>query len=409
MRVLIFSHGHPNFSKGGGEYAAYYLYQGINATADHEAWLAARAEEKLLHRDTSIATLNDREYLIAGNAHITTLSTDIAIDQQSDFAYMLQTIQPEVVHFHHYVFLGLELIRAVKNICPKAKIVMTLHEYIAICMNNGQMIKTDGRLCYRYSPLECSQCFPKQSPENFFLRERYIKTFFELVDNFIAPSEFLRTRYVEWGLPANKIQVLENGLPTETKLPPRQLREHASRGRFAYFGQIHPYKGLDIILDAFAQLPKRIKKQVVLDIFGFGVERQSSQYQKKLKALLKTTQDCVHFHGAYEPSELAGLMRSIDWVVMGSIWWENSPLVIQEAFKLGRPVICPDIGGMAEKVRDGIDGIHYRARDSISLAHVIENIVSGEVDYQQLYAQLPEVTTIERCTVEHLSVYQQSG
>ena len=46
-------------------------------------------------------------------------------------------------------------------------------------------------------------------------------------------------------------------------------------------------------------------------------------------------------------------MASVDWVVVPSIWWENSPLVIQEAFGYGRPVICSDIGGMAEKVTDG--------------------------------------------------------
>ena len=56
-------------------------------------------------------------------------------------------------------------------------------------------------------------------------------------------------------------------------------------------------------------------------------------------------------------------MAEIDWVVVPSIWWENSPLVIQEAFLHGRPVICSDIGGMAEKVRHGVDGLHFRVGD----------------------------------------------
>ena len=51
-----------------------------------------------------------------------------------------------------------------------------------------------------------------------------------------------------------------------------------------------------------------------------------------------------------------------------SIWWENSPLVIQEAFFHRRPVICSDVGGMAEKVTDGVDGIHFRVGDAFSLA-----------------------------------------
>src|ERR1044071_1235531 len=64
-------------------------------------------------------------------------------------------------------------------------------------------------------------------------------------------------------------------------------------------------------------------------------------------------------------------MANFDWVVVPSIWWENSPLVIQEAFQHGRPVICSDIGGMAEKVAHGVNGLHFRAGDARSLASTI--------------------------------------
>ncbi len=53
-------------------------------------------------------------------------------------------------------------------------------------------------------------------------------------------------------------------------------------------------------------------------------------------------------------------MQSIDWMIMPSIWWENSPIVIQEAFFHGRPIICSNIGGMAEKIADGVNGLHFR-------------------------------------------------
>ena len=66
--------------------------------------------------------------------------------------------------------------------------------------------------------------------------------------------------------------------------------------------------------------------------------------------------ETVTFHGSYEPEALPSLMQNIAWVIVPSTWWENSPMVIQEAFLYGRPVICSDIGGMAEKVRSGVDG-----------------------------------------------------
>ncbi len=71
------------------------------------------------------------------------------------------------------------------------------------------------------------------------------------------------------------------------------------------------------------------------------------------------------------PGQLDELMAGVDWVVVPSIWWENSPLVIQEAFAHGRPVICSDIGGMAEKVTDGVNGLHFRAATRSSLAATI--------------------------------------
>jgi len=95
----------------------------------------------------------------------------------------------------------------------------------------------------------------------------------------------------------------------------------------------------------------------------------------------------------------------VDWVVMGSVWWENSPLVIQEAYKFGRPILCPDIGGMAEKVLPGIGGLHYRARDSIALSALINRIVDEPDLHGQLHASLPDYPCIEDVTCSHLELY----
>ncbi|MDV6344908.1 glycosyltransferase family 4 protein [Nitrosomonas sp. Is37] len=409
MRIVIFSHAHPTFSKGGGEIAAYNLFKGINQTEQHHAWFVARAPEKLIHLDTPIAIMNEREYLIAGNAGIPdlTATTIKNLGDDSDFAEMLRSIQPDVVHFHHYVWLGLEMIRAAKRICPNAKIVLTLHEYIAICMNFGQMIKTDGRLCYQSSPRECVQCFPERTPEDFFLRERYIKTYFNLVDQFISPSEFLRQRYIAWGIPSEKIVVIENGLPPGEKIPPRPLQPGEPRGRFAYFGQINQFKGVDLVLEAFAQLPKKVRKQVSLDIYGSGLEWQQEGLQNKIKHLLAENKDIVRYHGPYEPEELSKLMAPIDWVVMGSIWWENSPVVIQEAFKFGRPVICPDIGGMAEKVINRKGGLNFRARDSLSLKFLIVSLLRELDTFEDVTREFPYYLDVFACAEKHIKVYSK--
>lgn len=408
MRIVIFSHGHPFFSKGGAEIAAYNLFREINSRGEHTAVFIGRAQSDLMHAFTSLAMVGENEYLVAGNAGIENLTATTSLQESSDIGQLLQSIKPDVVHFHHYSHLGIELLRLVKNVCPNVRLVLTLHEFMAICLHNGQMVKTDGRLCYRYSPRECHLCFPHLTPEDIFLREQYIKSFFKLVDIFISPSNFLKERYVAWGIDERKITVLENGLPSEDRLAPRALAQEESRARFAYFGQINPYKGLDIILGAFARLPKSLRKMVSLDVFGSQLANQTAEYQQKINDLLLKCGDLAQLHGPYEPEEIGRLMAEVDWVIMGSIWWENSPLVIQEAYKFGRPVLCPDIGGMAEKVQPGIGGYHFRARDSVSLASLIKKVVADPGLFDQLQENLPSYHSIAEITSEHIQLYQKS-
>ncbi|MBI2720089.1 MAG: glycosyltransferase family 4 protein [Rhizobiales bacterium] len=409
MKVVVLSHGHPVFSKGGGEYAAYYLWQGLNREPGVEAWFVGRAHPEALHSFSTLAVMGERDYLIGGNAIIADLTATTPLGADSDFAELLRQIDPDVVHFHHYVHLGIELLRVVRNACPRARIVMTLHEFIAICVNNGQMVKTDGRLCFHYSPRECNLCFRHLKPEDFFLRERYIKSFFALADAFISPSDFLRRRYLDWGLETRHFEVIENGLPEDDRVPPRTLADGEPRGRFAYFGQINPYKGVDVILEAIAGLPKASRKSMSLDIFGGSLEYQPEAFRQKVETLLAACGNTVHLHGVYDPAEIGRLMREVDWVVMGSIWWENSPLVIQEAYKFGRPVICPDIGGMAEKVVDGVGGLTYRARDSVSLAALIKRILADAALFDRLCRTLPPYPALRAITRQHLDLYESIG
>ena len=75
--------------------------------------------------------------------------------------------------------------------------------------------------------------------------------------------------------------------------------------------------------------------------------------------------------GPYTQAELPSLMKSAHWMIVPSRWWENSPMVILEAAKHGLPVICSNIGGMQEKVADGVTGVHFKARRADSLADAL--------------------------------------
>jgi glycosyltransferase involved in cell wall biosynthesis len=77
-------------------------------------------------------------------------------------------------------------------------------------------------------------------------------------------------------------------------------------------------------------------------------------------------------------------------VLVPSTWWENSPVVIQEAYAAGRPLICTGIGGMAEKVPNRRSGLHFRLGDAADLARVMSE-AADEVLYQALCSGLPNV------------------
>lgn len=163
MRVLIFSHGHPSFSKGGGEIAAYNQFRALNESGQAEAWFCARADRSLLNPSSRLSAVGEREFLLAGAAPLDQLTSPIAYWREDDFVPLLQELNPDIVHLHHYVHFGVEIIRTIRNALPHARIFLTLHEYVAICSNFGQMIKTSGRLCYQSSPRECTQCFPGEA------------------------------------------------------------------------------------------------------------------------------------------------------------------------------------------------------------------------------------------------------
>lgn len=376
------SHAHPDFSLGGGEIAAYNLFKAYKASPDVEdAWFLARADRGR-GATGHINLRRPNEYLWEQAVHDWHLMK--AAHQESVttwFADLVKALKPTVVHTHHYAHLGLEYLRVIKQVDPTIKTVMTLHEYMAICSNNGQMIKTGSfKLCSRSSYDDCRQCFPSKTAEDFWLRKHYFISHFELVDQFVSPSEFLRQRYIDWGLPADKIVVIENGQADEAPLPPRTLAEGETRNRFGFFGQINPFKGLDVVLQALHEIPKEEREKIVLEVHGANLEHQSAEFQEKIEKLRKPLikQGVVQWVGPYQPHELRSRMANVDWVVVPSIWWENSPMVIQEAFVFGRPLLVSDIGGMAEKVKHGHSGLNISTGSTYSWAQALIQAVESD-------------------------------
>ena len=326
------------------------------------------------------------------------------------FTDLITALKPSIVHMHHYAHMGLEFIRVIKTINPEIRIFLTLHEYMAICKHNGQMVKTgEGhKLCSSESYDECRQCFPDNTAEDFWLRKNYFKRHFDLIDGFISPSEFLRHRYIQWGIKEDDIIVIENGQKDIAPLAPRLLQAGEKRNRFAYFGQVNPYKGIDILMEALRSMTKEERSTISVEIHGANLEVQSGEFQEKVKLLAKKfiKEGTVRWIGPYRPEEQLARMKEIDWVIVPSIWWENSPMVIQEAFTAGRPLIVSDIGGMKEKVRDGIDGLQFSARNPIALASKMKLAASSEILWEQCVENINKPITFKKCSNLHMEYFK---
>jgi glycosyltransferase involved in cell wall biosynthesis len=402
-KVLYVVHNHPTVRPGGAETYAYELYQAMKGSEEFEPIFLARSGPPVssidrYHDGTLLTQVTDdpNQYFFYTDVthydwlHGKSPAKAILTRYFRDF---LLAQEPDVVHFQHTLFLGYDVLRVTRNTLPGVPIVYTLHEYLPICHNNGQMVRTmNDELCMEQSARRCHECFPKVSAPEFFLRKHFALSHFEEVDLFLAPSNFLMNRYLDWGIPAEKIRFEDYGrLPPKLATVPDE-EEDRPRNRFSFFGQLSHFKGVNVLLKAMKILVEDEKEiDAKLWIHGANLDLQPPDFREEFDKLLEATQELVTFSGGYDQVDLPKLLSATDWVVVPSLWWENSPLVIQEAFLHGRPVICSDIGGMAEKVSDEVNGLHFRVRNPHSLARTMERAATTPGLWEKLRSGIPRV------------------
>ncbi len=375
MKVLIIAHGHPSIHKGGGEVAAYSMYKMLREAGHQAVFLGWSGFEESPNKG-ALQKIGDDDYLLYTKSeffHFSSTSSNL----KKALEALIGTYKPDVVHFHHYIHVGIEAAAIVKQLSPDTKVVMTLHEYLAICANNGQLFNKSGEVCQGYNPDRCNKCFPDSSSTSFFMRELAIKSALSFVDFFISPSEFLKNQYVLWGMAPEKIAAIENPLPlnTDNAVSEIKLPNQGEPWRLGFFGQINYYKGLDVIIDGIHHAIKKGVK-VEIGIHGTMSAVTGQEYIDDLKSSIDALGSNAKFYGAYQQANVKELMSQYHFVVMGSRWYENSPVVIQEAIAAGRPLIVPSHGGMLEKT-EGL-GMTFLPSDPIDFSNCLLDIAQDK-------------------------------
>jgi glycosyltransferase involved in cell wall biosynthesis len=406
VKVLMASHSHPKLSKGGSEIAAFQLFTALQSRTEYEPWFLGcvrdPAQQKL--GTTLSQPFSAREYLYSAGAFDWFKFANQDPNFPAEFRQLLQRLQPQIVLFHQYLNFGVEAFLHVREVLPQCRIILTLHEYLALCHHYGQMVTKQSRsLCHESSPMRCAICFEDQEAADFFLRNQYIRRFFELVDHFIAPSQFLAKRYIDWGIEPDRISVIENVImPTTGDV--RKPRHGRDLLRIGYFGQISLLKGINVLFETADLLLERKIDHIVFEIHG-DYRGQPPEFQEDFLKRMATERRNLSFHGAYDQRRVDGLMQSMDLILVPSIWWENSPVVIQEAFRNRRPVICSDIGGMAEKVRDGVDGFHFPVGSAPALASLLMRLAESPTALSDVATTMRTPALLDEIVDRHLQIY----
>jgi glycosyltransferase involved in cell wall biosynthesis len=287
-----------------------------------------------------------------------------ATDSRREIASLLHRHKPDLVHVHN-TFLMVS--PSIYSACEEARIpvVQTLHNYRLLCP--AAIFFRLGRVCE-----ECSEhslwrgvlhgCYRDSRAETSAVAlmlavHRWRRTWAWQVNCFIALCEFSRQKFIEGGIPTEKITVKPNFVFADPGC-------RAQSGEYALFiGRLSPEKRVITLLAAW----QRLLVHIPLRIAGSGPEHEFLKAEAKQAGLSD-----VRFLGQLSRDEVIAALKGARFLVFTSEWYENFPMTIAEAFACGVPVICSRLGAMQEIVVDGRTGLHFTPGNAGDLAAKVE-------------------------------------
>ncbi len=281
---------------------------------------------------------------------------------------LIKKEKPNIVHLHNIAHqISPAIIHTLKK--HNIPIVQTLHDYKLICPN--YQLFNRGKICEKCNGGKYYNCiFNKCVKDSFaksllatleaYLHNKILKTY-DKVDKFIAPSQFMKDKCVEFGVEEKRIEVVNNFIEAS------DVKTNIG-GYLLYFGRLSKEKGLEMIYES------RIKNQEYL-LVGDG--EMKKELENKIK---KENIENVKLLGYKSGDELNELIQNAKAIIIPSIWYENMPYSMLEAMAIGKIVIASNIGGMAEIIKNGENGFLFEAGNSDELREIIEKLDSSDLE-----------------------------
>jgi glycosyltransferase involved in cell wall biosynthesis len=321
-----------------GHQVAFFAMQGAKNLPDANSDLfVSEIDYRTLIREGSMAS---RAKAVARGVY--------SVQARHQFSQMLGRFTPDVIHLQniHAHITPSVILEAKKRGLP---VLWTLHDYKLICPNSHFLIDDTGQICeacgraayYQASLRRCKKgSFLASSMAGLEAVVHRLMRVRNLVDAFLAPSAFLKRLFIDRGFPAARMYHLPYVLPNDL------LVTTVHDGDYVLFlGKLEQLKGISYLIEA-----SRLTPNVKLVLAG----RVEEPIASRLPTLLPPNAAYV---GMKHGDELRGLLHGAMAVVLPSIWYENQPFSILEAFAAGKPVIASDLGGMAELIAGGERGL----------------------------------------------------
>lgn len=310
---------------------------------------------------------------------------------------LLKQEKPDVIHVGHPMRVHEFIWEAINLGIPY---IITLTDFFMICPKY-LLAPNDHSLCSGPQGGQACQLLCKEFSYQFITKRLALSE--ELLHNskmVISPSLFLST-IINCEFNKLKIQIIHHGI--DQRYIDQNSRTYSKNSliTFGYAGTLIHHKGAHVLLKAFDQIKYQ---NVYLEIYGAGIKA----HEELIKRIV-TSNKHVNFHGKYSNEELGDIMESIDVMVVPSIWYENYPLVLHEALASCVPVIATNLGGMAEKIIDGINGYTFSPGDTADLRKKMEIIIRNPTVLNGMKLNIKHnmvIPKVEQEAYEYNRIYQ---
>jgi glycosyltransferase involved in cell wall biosynthesis len=281
---------------------------------------------------------------------------------------LLNKFHPDIAHAHN--IYG-RLTSSVLDLLSKydIPIVMTLHDYKILCPNYKML--SDGKICEACQNKNFYVSVQKKCHKNSFIAStinalesyfcHWLGKYSNHVKFFIAPSMFMKRKFIQYGWAEDRIIYLPNFIRLSSFKPRFNPGKY-----FMYLGRLSSEKGILTLIEAFMMV-----EQVRARLLVVGEGPLLDQLKKNSKRDSR-----IRFTGYLSGSTLKETTKNALAVIVPSEWYENAPISILESFACGKPVIGSRIGGIPEMIDEGINGFLFETGNAVDLKHKLERILN---------------------------------